>query len=72
MGFTKKWPGFLAVKMALVADTALNHHSLTHSLCFSIARSTFMKEGFSIGNEHRMAMWNVNVESEPTHLATAC
>ena len=36
------------------------------------ASSTFMKEGFSIGEEHRMAMWNVNVESEPAQPATAC
>ena len=31
-----------------------------------------MKEGFSIGDKHRMAMWNVNVESEPAQPATAC
>ena len=42
-----------------------------NSLYFSIASSTFKKEGFSIGDEHRMAMWNVNVESEPAQPATA-
>ena len=38
----------LAVKMASVADTALNHHSLTHSLC-TWPTSSFMAHGWCAG-----------------------